>query len=247
LRGFSSIIWYQCYIGPVIGGTSGRIRVALIFAEGEMMKLHIYEHCPFSTRARMIFGLKAIPVEISIVMEGDAETPRRLVGKKVVPILEKDDGTAMAESMDIVRYVDDMFAPKLLTEPVREEIEAWCQDARSTISKLAIPRMTKSSFAENATDAARQAYREREQRALGDLEALIGDTPRLVVEAEGLLARLELIIGDWKAYSVTDLVLYSNLRALSIVKDLKFGPKARRFAEKMAVLGGVPLLDDRAI
>ncbi|CAN5337569.1 glutaredoxin 2 [soil metagenome] len=212
-----------------------------------MMKLHIYEHCPFSTRARMIFFLKAIPVEISVVMEGDAETPMRLVGKKVVPILEKDDGTAMAESMDIVHYVDEKFAPKFLTEPVREEIEAWCRDARSTISKLAIPRMTKSSFAENATQAARQAYREREQRALGDLEALISDTPRLVVEAEGLLAALELVIRDWKAYSETDLVLYSSLRALSIVKDLKLGPKARHFAEKMAALGGVPLLDDRAI
>jgi glutaredoxin 2 len=149
--------------------------------------------------------------------------------------------------MDIVRYVDETFAPKCLTEPVREDIESWCKDARSTISKLAIPRMTKSSFAENATEAARLAYREREQRALGDLEALIRDTPSLVVEAEELLAKLELVIRDWKAYSVTDLVLYSNLRALSIVKDLKFGPKARRFAEKMAALGGVPLLDDRAI
>jgi len=218
-----------------------------MLAEREMMKLYIYEHCPFSARARTIFGLKGIPVEISVVMEGDAETSIRLVGKKVVPILEKDDGTAMAESMDIVRYVDEQFPPKCLTDPVREEIEAWCKEARSTISKLAIPRMTKSSFKENATEAARKAYLEREQRALGDLEALMSDTPKLVVEAEELLARLELIIRDWKAYSETDLVLYSQLRSLSIVKGIKFGPKALGFARKMSALGGVPLLHDRAI
>lgn len=28
------------------------------------MKLHIYEHCPFCVRARMIFGIKKIPFEL---------------------------------------------------------------------------------------------------------------------------------------------------------------------------------------
>jgi glutaredoxin 2 len=211
------------------------------------MKLYIYEHCPFSTRVRMIFGMKRIPVELSVVMEGDAETPVRLVGRKVVPILEKDDGTAMAESMDIIRYVDEQFGPRLLTDPVRDDIESWGQEARSTISKLAIPRMTKSSFAENSTQAAQKAYREREQKALGDLDALIGDTPRLMIEAVALLAKLELMMQDWQAFSVTDLILYSQLRTLSIVKGIHFGPKARYFANRMTAIGGVPLLDDRAI
>ena len=40
------------------------------------MKLYIYEHCPFCTRARMIFGLKSLPVELSVVLEGDARGPR---------------------------------------------------------------------------------------------------------------------------------------------------------------------------
>jgi glutaredoxin 2 len=62
-----------------------------------------------------------------------------------------------------------------------------------------------------------------------------------------MLARLELIIRAWEAFSETDLVLYSQLRSLSIVKGIKFGPKVRDFAKKMSALGGVPLLDDRAI
>lgn len=208
------------------------------------MKLYIYEHYPFSTSVRMIFGMKGIPVELSVVMEGDAETPTRLVGRKVVPILQKDDGTAMAESMDIIRYVDERFGPRLLTDPVREDIESWAQEARSTISKLAIPRATKSSFAENSTEAAQKAYREREQKALGDLDDLIDDTPRLMIEA---VALLELMIQDWQAFSVTDLILYSQLRTLSIVKGISLGPKTRYFANRMTAIGGVPLLDDRAI
>ncbi|TCQ97970.1 glutathione S-transferase N-terminal domain-containing protein [Neorhizobium sp. JUb45] len=55
------------------------------------MKLYIYEHCPFCTRARLALGVKNIPYETVIVMEGDAETPTRLIGKKAVPILERPD------------------------------------------------------------------------------------------------------------------------------------------------------------
>ncbi|MGD5361256.1 glutaredoxin 2, partial [Xanthomonas citri pv. citri] len=155
------------------------------------MKLYIYEHCPFSTRARLIFGLKRIPFELEVVMEGDAQTPTRLVGKKVVPILEKDDGSAMAESMDIVRYVDALFSPRLLVDPPREHVARWCEEARSTVSRLAIPRMTRSVFKENSTEASRKAYREREEKAFGDLDALIGETPGLVARIDDLLARLE--------------------------------------------------------
>lgn len=72
------------------------------------MKLYVYEHCPFCIRARMIFGLKKVPFELGVIMEGDVETPTRMVGRKVVPILQKEEGAYMPESMDIVHYVDQL-------------------------------------------------------------------------------------------------------------------------------------------
>jgi glutaredoxin 2 len=211
------------------------------------MKLYIKEHCPFSTRARTIFGLKKLPIELSVIMEGDAATPTGLVGRKVVPILQKDDGTAMAESMDIVRYVDELKAPKLLTGPKREDIESWCEEARPIISRLAIPRMTRSTFKENGTEAARQAYVERETNAFGDLTALFEETPTFLSKMTPLLQRLEALIDDWHTWSESDLILYSTLRTLSIVKPITFSPKAKSFAEKVSSLGGVETLFDRAI
>ncbi|HGW7788476.1 TPA: glutathione S-transferase N-terminal domain-containing protein, partial [Escherichia coli] len=55
------------------------------------MKLYIYDHCPYCLKARMIFGLKNIPVELHVLLNDDAETPTRMVGQKQVPILQKDD------------------------------------------------------------------------------------------------------------------------------------------------------------
>jgi glutaredoxin 2 len=211
------------------------------------VKLYIYEHCPFSTRARVIFGLKKIPVELEVIMEGDAETPTRLVGRKVVPILLKDDGTAMAESIDIVRYVDSLVGPAVLADPPRANIAAWCEQARPVVSRLSIPRMVRSSFKENSTEVSQKAYRDRETKAFGDLDALIAESPSLLVQVDELLHRLEPLIENWSARSETDLVLFSHLRALSIVKGLKFGPKVDAFVDDMVNGSAVELLRDRAI
>ena len=66
------------------------------------MKLYHYDHCPFCVRARMIIGLRGLNVEQIPLANDDEATPIGLVGKKMVPILIKDDGTAMGESLDIL-------------------------------------------------------------------------------------------------------------------------------------------------
>ena len=88
------------------------------------MKLYIYDHCPYCLKARMIFGLKNIPVELHVLLNDDAETPTRMVGQKQVPILQKDDSRYMPESMDIVHYVDKLDGKPLLTGKRSPAIEA---------------------------------------------------------------------------------------------------------------------------
>ncbi len=153
------------------------------------MKLHIYEHCPFCVRAQMIFGLKKLPVEVCVIMEGDADTPIRMVGRKVVPILEKDDGTYMPESMDIVRYVDGLAQPRVADAPVDEAIKQWCESVSTPLFNLAIPRFTEGDFAELATPQARRAYTAREEKAFGDLAALRAQTPALLAQVNSDLTR----------------------------------------------------------
>jgi glutaredoxin 2 len=107
--------------------------------------------------------------------------------------------------------------------------------------------MVRSSFKENSTEVSQKAYRDRETKAFGDLDALIAESPSLLVQVDELLHRLEPLIENWSARSETDLVLFSHLRALSIVKGLKFGPKVDAFAADMVNGSAVELLRDRAI
>lgn len=209
------------------------------------MKLYIYEHCPFCSRARMAFGLKDIPFEISVIMEGDAETPTRLIGKKAVPILEKDDGTCMGESLDIVHYVDRLGEP-ILDGPEDEALDAWGKDAWPLACKLFIPRFTEGDFAELATPEAREAYRAREEKAFGDLEALTASTPDFVAQMTPKLAALDPLVEGRETIGISDIKLWPILRSLSIVEGLPFPPAVRDYMLRLESRSRVPLLWDQA-
>lgn len=46
------------------------------------MKLYVYDHFQFCAKARMIFGLKSLPLELSSLLSDDADTPTRQADKK---------------------------------------------------------------------------------------------------------------------------------------------------------------------
>lgn len=210
------------------------------------MKLHIYEHCPFCVRARMIFGLKNIPFATAVIPEGNSEIPMKMVGRKVVPILEKDDGTFMAESMDIVQFVDALSTPQMAGGEPDPAIKQWCDEASKTLFLLAIPRFTQGHFEELASEAARAAYLARETRAFGDLDALMADTPALLTEMNTRLAALEPLLANRAAIDITDFILFPLLRSLTIVSGAAFGPAARQYLSKLETDAQVGLLFNQA-
>ncbi|MEH0874397.1 glutaredoxin 2 [Pectobacterium cacticida] len=212
-----------------------------------MMKLFIYEHCPFCVRARMIFGIKNIPFETVVIPEGDAETPISMVGRKVFPILQKEDGSYMAESMDIVHYVDAQAQPQILSGDREDErLMDWIKNITSDVYHLAIPRFTRADFAEIATPASRQAYIEREEKAFGKMSDLLDDTPNLLLKVNPQLQALESLLGKFNSPSINDFYLFPLLRCLTIVKGVEFGPVVEDYLSTMANISSVDLLFDKA-
>jgi glutaredoxin 2 len=210
------------------------------------MKLYVYDHCPFCAKARMIFGLKSLPLELSFVLEDDADTPTKLVGKKTTPILEKADGSHMAESMDIVHYVDEHYGEQIVT-PVGENspIKVWHAAAWGPILRLSIPRLASADLPEFATPEARAAFRTRQTKNFGDFDELIGRTPELVLEVEGQLAELDILLAGREQVDADDFALYPSLRMLSIVKGVKYPANVKRYMERMEQSTGVRLRCDQ--
>ncbi|WP_241468933.1 GrxB family glutaredoxin [Pasteurella multocida] len=215
------------------------------------MELYVYDHCPYCVRAMMIFGLKNIPFKKHVLLNDDEETPIRLVGKKVVPILVKEDGTAMPESLDIVKYIDAHYGEAILQTAVRPEIEALLAEITSYSNYLLMPRFVKLDLAEFATQSAIDYFTKKKTDYVGDFTQHFNNTPtylaRLTQDLEKLSA---LVMGETllnQHLSFEDILVFPLLRNLTCVKGLRFPARLEKYIKRLSELSKVELYTSQAI
>ncbi|MDR0806754.1 MAG: glutaredoxin 2 [Enterobacteriaceae bacterium] len=214
------------------------------------MKLYVYDHCPFCVKARMIFGIKNIPFELHILLNDDEETPIKMIGQKMTPILQKDDGSYMPESMDIVHYVDTNYGEPVLIGNTNPAIAEWLKNSSSYVNKLRFPRYAQSNLAEFKTPAARAYFTRKKEASIGSFAEALQQTPQLIKQLEQDLLKLDSLIQSPEAcngkLSTDDIHLFPALRGISIVKGITYPAKVDAYRKAMAKICGVNLLDNIA-
>ncbi|MFA9488435.1 MULTISPECIES: glutaredoxin 2 [unclassified Mannheimia] len=215
------------------------------------MKLYVYDHCPYCVRARMVFGLKDLPVELIMVANDDEATPVSLVGKKVVPILVKEDDTAMPESLDIVRYVDTHYGNPIIAESIRSEIEEWVSKLSKVYNHLLLPRFVKLDLAEFEKQSAIDYFVKKKTESIGDFAQNLAETDKYLAAVQSLINELSDLIKSEKALngelSLEDIIVFPMLRNLTCVKGIQFPPKVLDYVNKMAELSKIDLYFAKAI
>jgi glutaredoxin 2 len=200
------------------------------------MKLFMFEHCWICFRVRMTAALKHTHLQEVVVLDDDTDTMVALVGKRVVPILVKDDGRAMLESMDMVRYIDGLGEP-VLTGVERPEIARWEAEIAPKAARLTQPRYLLLGLPEFASAAALDHYQLRKRRTLGDLVELRAHTRRYIAELTPDLEALDRVIESPHAVngtlSLDDVRVLPILRSLGVVKGLRFPQRVRDYFETM--------------
>ena len=205
----------------------------------------------FCVRARMIFGLRGLPVEIEVFANDDEAGPTALIGEKVVPILVKPDGTAMDESLDIVHFVDEYAGKERLDDTIRPEIQAWLDKVGKYSSRLTAPRCVQIGLPEFATESARAYYIAKKTAAYGDFAENIARTDEYLAQLHADLPELAALIhseghiGERLGYE--DIITFPLLRNLTMVKGLQYPEHIRFYVERMAKQSGVPLYYDKAV
>ena len=197
------------------------------------MKLYVYDHCPFCVRARMIFGLKKVPVDLVTILNDDVETPTKLIGQKIVPILVKENGEAMPESLDIVRYIDAHYGEKVLSEKVRPQIEDWLKQVGSYHNHLVLPRFTRLALPEYATQSAVNYFTENKEKSIGNFADNLANTDTYLARLAPDLAQLADLIQSDTALngnlSLEEILVLPILRNLTCVKRIHFPPKVKTY------------------
>lgn len=213
------------------------------------MKLYVYDHCPFCVKARSILGLKKVPFELAVMLNDDAATPERMVGRKVAPILE-DEGQFLAESMDIVARIDALDGQRILTGPANPLVTDWIKESSPNLHALAMPRWASSQLPEFATAEARAFFTQKKEAITGLFSDRLAETADLITTANFNLTRLDPLIQSADAVngklSTEDIHLFAHLRALSIVRGVDYPPAVEAYRKRMSEMMVVPLHDDIA-
>jgi len=200
------------------------------------MKLYMFEHCSLCFRVRMMAALKGLPLKEIVVRDDDSDTMVGLVGKRVIPILVKDDGTPMLESMDMVHYIEGLGSP-VLTGPQRPEIAQWAEVVVAKTAPLSMPRYPLLGLPEFSTPAALAHYTARKFKTYGDFAELRSHTPEQIDALAPMLDDIAALIESPQAVngtlSLDDIRVLPLLRAAAVVNGLTFPHRVRDYFETM--------------
>ena len=221
------------------------------------MKLYVYDHCPFCTRARMAAALRGVATELVYLPNDDEDTPIRLIGAKQLPILQKEDGSHMGESLDIVRYLDrqsSLQSSAALDEAVRPEIQAWVEAFGDWGYRLIMPRDVQLGLPEFAAESSVAYFKGKKEAWLeASFEQLLQETPRYLAQAQEALHALNGLIAPNADYvngthlSMEDILVFPLLRNLSMVKGAAYPDNVAHYVRAMSQATKIPLFFDRAV
>ncbi|MDO4435032.1 MAG: glutaredoxin 2 [Cardiobacteriaceae bacterium] len=215
------------------------------------MKLYQYDHCPYCVRVRVALELLGYEYELITLLNDDEATPISLVGKKVVPILVKDDGSAMPESLDIVNFLNQSALNESLETSVRPEIEAWLKQIETPNRYLLHPRNTMLPLPEFATESACTYYDEKKTASIGNFGEHLTYTPKYIAEVEALFEQLEaLCVGEQffrEKASLEDVLLFPILRNLTAVAGLRYPERLKRYVATLSKQCHIATYEEHAI
>lgn len=215
------------------------------------MKLYIYDHCPFCTRARMAAALRGVALEEVVLLSDDEAAPVSMIGVKQLPVLQKPDGAYMGESLDIVRFLDESADGIRLRQDVRVQLQDWLDRVAAYANKLLFPRCIRLGLPEFATQSAADYFVAKKEKAVGSFAALTERGGEYLQKLNADLADLGGLLqseqfSDGIGAGMEDILLFPVLRNLTMVRGAEFVPEVRAYLDNMAARCGVELYFDRA-
>ncbi|PJE79038.1 Glutaredoxin 2 [invertebrate metagenome] len=218
-----------------------------------MMKLFVFEHCPYCIKAMMMKGLKKLSLDFVYLQNHDVTARTEKVGANVVPILQKDDGSYMAESMDIVHYLDQLDNNPVLTAEVNaERVAEWLDQVRHWTHLLLFPRWMKIDLPEFQYQQAINWFTKNKSTMIGmSFDEAFHQSSETIERINRKFTELEkwLLLPSLRGnrLSYDDIHLFPALRNCTVIKGLVMPPVVRRYIDEVAELTDIRLFDDEAL
>lgn len=187
------------------------------------MKLYHYVHCPFCVRVRMGLGFLKKPFESVVVSYDDEITPVKLTGKKMLPIVEFDDGVAMNESLDILRKIDEKQSLNWsLYETHKAELESWLNRVGEPVHSLAMPYWI---WTPEFNQSSREYFQKKKEVKRGPFKNLVQNKEQYENQIKEILSQFETKLKPFyqsENLTIIDIMIASHLWGLYIVPEFQF-------------------------
>ena len=219
-----------------------------------IMKLYQYNHCPYCVRIKMMLGRKKFEHQTITIAYDDIKTPTEIIGKKLLPILIKNDNTAMGESLDILKYLDNLDEnPILSTQKLPNNINDALFNLRKNANKLHKPRIVHANIEDFSTTGSIEYYENKfKKKYETDFEQCLKETKNLLPEVQYNLDKINDLLTSQKniyqdIFAMADIHLFPGLRNLTIVKDINFPSNLKNYMCYQAEQAEIELFFDQAI
>ncbi len=200
-----------------------------------MSALYHFPHCPYCIRVRLALGLLDIPFVSKVIDYEDAETPTRLIGKKMLPIWEDQDG-AMGESLDIILKLDvdnTLGIKEFYDLKDRKDLEAKISDLGGVIHNLTWPVWV---YTKEFSPSAREYVMKKKQEKHGPFKLLVQRKEEFLKELHPLLHKVEIeLMPFYQSSNVTikDIMIAAHLWGLYLVPEFQFSEKLHAYLQKI--------------
>jgi len=216
------------------------------------MKLFIFDHCPFCIKAMMVAGYKKADIEFITLQNHDIEARIEKVGANLVPILQKPDGSYMAESLDIATYIDQLDGKPALGQSVdANKIAQWSEKTRPYSSLLLYPRWLKIDLPEFQCQEAKDWFHDKKSAMIDEsFDEAFAHSAQYITALNVVLTELDwLILPSERDNNLTydDVNLFPSLRNLTVVKGLEFPTQVRQYIDEVAALTNINLYGNVAL
>ncbi len=198
------------------------------------LKLYHYVHCPYCVRVRLALGFLKLPWESIVVPYDDEETPVRLCGKKMLPIMEID-GRPMNESLEIIQLIDSKG--QLSGAPTRST-EDFLTQVGDLVHSLAMPYW---AFGPEFSPTARAYFLKKKEAKRGPFPQLALARHTFEAPLVSALAQAEeKLTPFWGAtrFGIDDIVVAAHLWGLYVVPEFRFSSKWHDYLTRVKDLCG---------
>ncbi len=183
----------------------------------------------------MGFGFLGIEYESVVTSYDDEKTPIKLTGKKMLPIVEYDDGVAQNESLDIIKLQD--LALKLGWDKLDENLESLnllLERIGGHVHNLAMPYWI---WTPEFSESSRKYFQAKKEVKRGPFKNLVHHQTSYVELLTALLEKelAEDLMPFYKSpvLTIMDIMIAAHLWGMYVVPEFRFADNIHNYLQKI--------------